>query len=84
MRVPATAGPRSKATAPSASRIPTRRSAETPLWRTTALPPIARVLEQVRDHGLTSEARSLLDQRLANLSRRSIALLQAGGTYPNS
>lgn len=43
------------------------------------IPPIARVLDQVRTRGLTSEARSLLDERMSDLSRRSVALLEAAG-----
>lgn len=43
------------------------------------IPPIARVLDQLRAHGLTAEARALLNQRLADLSRRSVALLEAAG-----
>ncbi|MGC5170445.1 MerR family transcriptional regulator [Microbacterium sp. DT81.1] len=41
------------------------------------IPPIARILSQLRETGLTMEARALLDERLADLSRRSIALLEA-------
>ncbi|KQR26209.1 hypothetical protein ASF76_02845 [Microbacterium sp. Leaf151] len=43
------------------------------------IPPISRVLEQLREHGLTAEAQALLDQRLSDLSRRSVALLGASG-----
>ena len=43
------------------------------------IPPISRVLDQLRSHGLTAEARSLLHARLADLSRRSVALLEASG-----
>lgn len=43
------------------------------------IPPIARVLDQLRADGLSDDARSLLDQRLADLTRRSIALLHAAG-----
>ena len=43
------------------------------------IPPIARILGQVRDEGLTAEAQALLDKRLADLSQRSIALLEAAG-----
>jgi DNA-binding transcriptional MerR regulator len=43
------------------------------------IPPIARVLSQLRADGLTDDARSLLDQRLDDLTRRSVALLHAAG-----
>ena len=43
------------------------------------VPPIARILGQIRDEGLTVEAQALLDKRLADLSQRSIALLEAAG-----
>jgi DNA-binding transcriptional MerR regulator len=43
------------------------------------IPPIARILGQIRDEGLTAEAQSLLDKRLADLADRSIALLEAAG-----
>lgn len=43
------------------------------------LPPIARVLEQLRTHGLTSDARDLLHRRLSDLTRRSLALLDGSG-----
>lgn len=43
------------------------------------IPPISRVLEQLREHRLTAEAQTLLDERLADLSRRSVALLAASG-----
>ncbi|WP_127792645.1 MerR family transcriptional regulator [Agromyces sp. LHK192] len=43
------------------------------------LPPIARVLDDLRDRGLTTEARRLLDERLDALTRRSVALLEASG-----
>jgi DNA-binding transcriptional MerR regulator len=43
------------------------------------IPPIARILDQIRDEGLTAEAQSLLDKRLADLTHRSIALLEAAG-----
>lgn len=43
------------------------------------IPAIARILDQLRSQGLTAEARELLDQRLAELTRRSIALLDAAG-----
>jgi DNA-binding transcriptional MerR regulator len=43
------------------------------------IPPISRVLEQLREHGLTAEAQALLDERLSDLSRRSVALLGASG-----
>jgi DNA-binding transcriptional MerR regulator len=41
--------------------------------------PISRVLDQLRAHGLTAEAQSLLDERLSDLSHRSVALLEASG-----
>lgn len=41
------------------------------------LPPIARVLDQVRAYGATVEAQEILDRRLHDLGRRSIALLAA-------
>lgn len=43
------------------------------------IPPISRVLDQLREHGLTAEAQSLLDARLSDLSHRSVALLEAAG-----
>lgn len=43
------------------------------------IPPISRVLDQLRAHGLTADAQSLLDKRLSDLSRRSVALLEASG-----
>jgi DNA-binding transcriptional MerR regulator len=43
------------------------------------IPSIARVLDQLREHGLTAEAHALLDARLSELSRRSVALLEASG-----
>ncbi|WZH38191.1 MAG: MerR family transcriptional regulator [Microbacterium enclense] len=43
------------------------------------IPPISRVLEQLREHRLTADAQTLLDERLADLSRRSVALLAASG-----
>lgn len=43
------------------------------------IPPISRVLAQLREHGLTSEAQALLDERLSDLSHRSVALLGASG-----
>lgn len=43
------------------------------------IPPIARVLDQLREHGLTAEAHALLDARLSDLSHRSVALLGASG-----
>lgn len=41
------------------------------------IPTIARVLDQLRAHGMTSDAQQLLDARLAELTRRSIHLLEA-------
>lgn len=43
------------------------------------LAPIARVLEQLRTHGLTAEVSALLGRRLADLTRRSVALLDGAG-----
>lgn len=43
------------------------------------IPPISRVLDQLREHGLTAEAHVLLDARLSDLGRRSVALLGASG-----
>ncbi|MFY9713531.1 MAG: hypothetical protein WAK00_08655 [Microbacterium sp.] len=37
------------------------------------------MLDQLREHGLTAEAQALLDERLSDLSRRSVALLGASG-----
>lgn len=43
------------------------------------IPLISRVLEQLREHGLTAEAQALLAARLSDLNRRSVALLGASG-----
>jgi DNA-binding transcriptional MerR regulator len=43
------------------------------------IPPIARILTELRTHGVTAEAESVLENRLDDLSRRSIALLEAAG-----
>jgi DNA-binding transcriptional MerR regulator len=43
------------------------------------IPQISRVLNQLRTHGLTVDAEALLDARLADLSRRSVRLLEAAG-----
>ena len=43
------------------------------------IPTIARVLDQLRAHAMTSDAQQLLDARLAELTRRSIRLLEAAG-----
>lgn len=43
------------------------------------LPPIARVLGQLRTDGMTDDTRALLEERLADLTRRSVALLEAAG-----
>ncbi|MCP2637851.1 MerR family transcriptional regulator [Microbacterium sp. HD4P20] len=43
------------------------------------IPHISRVLDQWRTHGLTAEARDLLDARLSDLTRRSIRLLEGAG-----
>ena len=37
------------------------------------------MLEQLREYGLTAQAHALLDERLSDLSRRSVALLGASG-----
>ncbi|MDA4892352.1 MerR family transcriptional regulator [Streptomyces sp. MS2A] len=43
------------------------------------IPPIGQVLEDLRSHGRGLPARALLEQRLTDLSRRSVALLAAAG-----
>ncbi len=43
------------------------------------IPPIGRILGQLRTQGLTADAQRLLDERLADLGRRSIHLLEAAG-----
>lgn len=43
------------------------------------IPAIARVLEQLRAHGGTGEVEQILSARLADLTRRSVALLGAAG-----
>lgn len=43
------------------------------------IPSIARVLEQVREHSVTADAQLILTERLAGLTRRSVALLAAAG-----
>lgn len=43
------------------------------------IPPIARILEQLRGTALTADAQRILADRLADLTRRSIALLAAAG-----
>ena len=43
------------------------------------IPSISRVLEHLREHGLTAQAQALLDERLSDLGRRSVALLGASG-----
>lgn len=43
------------------------------------IPPIARILDHVREHEDTEEVQRLLSERLAVLTRRSIALLAAAG-----
>lgn len=43
------------------------------------IPAIAGVLDQLRTDGLTAHARELLDARLVDIDRRSIALLEASG-----
>ena len=44
-----------------------------------SLPPIARVIELIRAHGNTDDARMLLRKRLDDLTDRSVALLSASG-----
>jgi len=41
------------------------------------IPPIRQILQHLREHGLTSEARQILNDRLAELTRRSVSLLAA-------
>lgn len=43
------------------------------------IPGIRAVLEQLRADGLTADARRILNERLADLTRRSVALLAAAG-----
>lgn len=43
------------------------------------IPPIARILEQWRRQALTADARQILADRLASLTRRSVSLLAAAG-----
>lgn len=43
------------------------------------IPSIARVLEQVREQPVTADAQRILTERLAGLTRRSVALLAAAG-----
>lgn len=43
------------------------------------IPRISSVLAQLREQGLTTEARSLLDERLSDLAHRSLALLEGSG-----
>lgn len=43
------------------------------------IPPIAAILDQLRSQGMTVQARRLLDDRLRDLTRRSVALLDAAG-----
>lgn len=43
------------------------------------IPGIRAVLEQLRADGLTADARRILNERLADLTRRSVALLAASG-----
>ena len=43
------------------------------------VPRIRQVLVQVREHGLTTRARALLDERGDALAERSLALLAAAG-----
>lgn len=44
------------------------------------LPPIARVIDLIRAHGRTDEARMLLQRRLDGLTERSVALLAASSS----
>lgn len=43
------------------------------------IPAIADVIDELHIHGLTDRARALLDDRLTELTRRSVALLEAAG-----
>ncbi|WP_426621177.1 MerR family transcriptional regulator [Microbacterium sp. As-52] len=43
------------------------------------IPAIARILDEVRTHGRTSEVQRILTERLADLTRRSVALLGTAG-----
>lgn len=43
------------------------------------IPPIARILDQLRGPALTSDTQRILAERLADLTRRSVALLAAAG-----
>lgn len=43
------------------------------------IPPIARILDQLRGQALTADAHRILADRLAELARRSVALLAAAG-----
>lgn len=43
------------------------------------IPPIARIIEQLRGQALTADAQRILSERLAALTRRSVALLAAAG-----
>jgi len=41
------------------------------------VPTLARILTQLQTEGLTADAQKLLDQRLAEITRRSVTLLEA-------
>ncbi|WP_243408746.1 MerR family transcriptional regulator [Microbacterium sp. TPD7012] len=43
------------------------------------IPPIARILDQLRGQALTADAQRILTDRLVELTRRSVALLAAAG-----
>ena len=43
------------------------------------IPAISRILDEVRTHGRTGEVQRILTERLADLTRRSVALLGAAG-----
>lgn len=43
------------------------------------IPAISRILDEVRTHGQTGEVQRILTERLADLTRRSVALLGAAG-----
>lgn len=43
------------------------------------IPAISRILDEVRTHGHTGEVQRILTERLADLTRRSVALLGAAG-----
>lgn len=43
------------------------------------IPAVSRILDEVRTHGRTAEVQRILTERLADLTRRSVALLAAAG-----